>query len=96
MATGTTGTTGVTGPTGPATKSFVVKSRTKGAHTESIVEAATREDAIAQVVQAVAPGEEVDVMNVQEVLAGAPTGPTGTTGTTGTTGSTGASGTAAW
>jgi collagen type VII alpha len=94
MTTGTTGTTGVTGPTGPATRSFVVKSRTKGAHTESIVEATTREDAITQVVQAAAPGEEVDVMNVQEVLAGA--GPTGTTGVTGTTGSTGASGTAAW
>jgi hypothetical protein len=82
MTTGTTGTTGVTGPAGPAAKSFVVKSRTTGAVTESIVSAPTREDAITQVVQAVAPGEEIEVMNVQEALAGtAPTGGTGPTGT---------------
>jgi hypothetical protein len=62
----------------------------KGRKTSEImtgtVEAETREEAIAQITAMAAPGEEIDVMQVQE-------GPTGG-GATGTTGTTGASGAA--
>ena len=68
----------------------------KGRKTSEImtgtVEAETREEAIAQITAMAAPGEEIDVMQVQEGPTGG--GPTGTTGTTGTTGATGASGAA--
>lgn len=64
---------------------FVIKSRTTHGITEETVSAEGREQAIAQKVESVAPGEQIDVLSVEQVPAAA-AGATGATGTTGTTG----------
>jgi hypothetical protein len=60
---------------------FVVKGRKTNALTTVTVEAATRDDAIAQVVAQSAPGEEMDILDAQEASAVGVTGATGATGT---------------
>jgi hypothetical protein len=98
MATGTTGTTGTTGAsgaTGPATAPFVVKFRVTHPVELTTVTATTREDAIAQVLAAADPGDEIEVMDAKQDISSAAgaTGASGASGASGTSGTTGASGT---
>jgi hypothetical protein len=71
---------------------FHYKARKSSAITTGTVDAPTREDAISQIVGTAAPGEEIEVMQVQEE-PGPAEGPTGATGTaasmTGVSGPTG-------
>jgi len=71
--------------------SFVIKSRTTGEIIEETVTASGREQAIAQKVEAVVPGEQVEVMSVEPVPAtvAAASGAPGTSGASGPTGPTG-------
>ena len=64
---------------------FVIKSRTTHEITEETVSAEGREQAIAQKVESVAPGEQIEVLSVEQVPAAA-TGATGATGTSEPTG----------
>jgi hypothetical protein len=74
--------------------SFVIKSRVTGEIVEETVSAEGREQAIAQKVQSVAPGEQIEVLTVEQIPAAAAgaSGASGASGPTGTTGATGASG----
>jgi hypothetical protein len=71
---------------------FVVKARKTSPEVITTVTALTREDAVLQVVQAAAEGEEIEVFDAKELPAGA-TGGAGATGPTGTTGASGPTGT---
>lgn len=69
---------------------FRVKARKKTALVIGDVEASTRDEAIALIVASAAPGEEVEVWDVEDISA--MLGPTGATGATGVTGATGPTG----
>jgi hypothetical protein len=71
--------------------SYEVIARKTGVLSTVPVDAATREEAIAQVVATAAPGEEVEVLQAYELAAG-PTGATGATGPTGVSGTSGTTG----
>ena len=67
---------------------FHYKARKNMAITTGTVDAPTREDAIAMIVGTAAPGEEIDVMQVQESgpVGGGATGITGASGVSGASG----------
>lgn len=61
--------------------SYNVTARKTSPTTSMVVEANTREDAIAQVVAQAAEGEQVEVLQCIEALPGEPVAPTGPSGT---------------
>ena len=78
-----TGPTGATGATGPMMKSFLVRRRVTHPVEDVTVEAATRDQAIAQVVANADEGDQIEVLDAKEMpVEGGATGATGPTGTT--------------